>query len=107
MAKKKLVKKLTKEFKKALAAEYSRGFSDGFDIGSEDDSGDYDTGYNDGWAERFENIKYRLNSLFDTYMTTNKLRDAKSVKEIAEYLDFFVEPFSEEKYQENLEKDGF
>lgn len=106
MAKKKLIKKLTKEFTKALEAEYNRGWSDGYDTATEND-GEYDNGYNDGWTERFENIKVRLNSLFDTYMTTNKLRDAKSVKEIAEYLDFFVEPFSEEQYQANLEKDGF
>jgi flagellar biosynthesis/type III secretory pathway protein FliH len=99
-------KKVVKALEKALSEEYSRGFSDGWDMAKEDGPEEGST-YEDGWNARWDNVKLRLESLMDTYMTTRKFRDAQTVKEMIEYLNFFVPPFDEEKYREELEKDGF
>lgn len=77
------IKKLHKKIDNAISDGYDKGYDVGYDSG-------YEAGYSEAWTDRFENVTYRLNSLFNTYMSTNKLRDAKMVKEIAEYLDFFV-----------------
>ncbi len=97
------MKKIIKQVEKFADQRYDQGWSDGYDAAQETDS----TSWQEGWDDKEENMKTRLNMLFDAYMAQNKMANAKMVKEIIEYLNFVVEPFDEKKYQQDLENEGF
>ncbi len=96
------MKKIIKQVEKLADQKYDEGWSDGYDAAQAGD-----TSWQEGWDAKEENMKTRLNMLFDAYMAQNKMANAKMVKEIIEYLNFVVEPYDEKKYQQDLENEGF
>ena len=97
------MKKINKQIEKYGVRKYDEGWSDGYDAGQDV----HDIAWQEGWDAKEENMKVRLNMLFDAYMSQNKMSNAKMVKEIIEYLNFVVEPYNEEKYFKDLENEGF
>ena len=97
------MKKINKQIKKYGESRYDEGWSDGYDAAQDVP----ETSWQEGWDAKEENMKIRLNMLFDSYMAQNKMSNAKMVKEITEYLNFVVEPYSEEKYYKDLSNEGF
>jgi flagellar biosynthesis/type III secretory pathway protein FliH len=79
------IDKITNKIKKFGEQSYEEGYSNGFDAG-------YDSAYEEGIEEHKRAMTFRLNSLFDTYMKTNKFKDAQTIKELMEYLGWEFDP---------------
>jgi flagellar biosynthesis/type III secretory pathway protein FliH len=83
------IEKITKKIEKFGEESYEEGYSIGWDSGY--DAG-YESAFNEGIEEHKRAMTFRLNSLFDTYMKTNKFKDAQNIKELMEYLGWEFDP---------------
>ena len=103
-----------------LAQEYfTLGYEDGYDEGYETaelESTSYEdgktAGFEEGYHKGFEYEQQRIHSVIEMQMKwaeqENKGRDYIFWKNVKEYLTpVNFEPWSEEKWQEELAKDGF
>lgn len=96
----------------AEQATYDAAWDSGYEAALNEDAAGYDEGYQAGVAAGFNREQQRIHSVIQMQMRwaeeQNKGKDYifwKNVRELLTPINF--EPWSEERWQEELAKDGF